>query len=270
MAPFEDNPEYPFEASLRAGFQALAQERGACLEEATLEQLATGELPPREADEARRHIARCGLCDLRLTNLMSLAVTETTMAGEVRENPRPPAAVPVGPPKPRHSRGTWGLIWHPAFAYAVAALVLVVATVRDLRHGSQPKIQGSAEEATAVAKQSSPVAQTPAAAESVAAVTLDRERGPATGIPTVTGHGRSFELTFWVRVTIGHEYEAVISGTSPGAPVTVVPLTDLDALGNAQLVCQRQRFPSGVYELRVRDVAAPNAAPLHFYRFRVQ
>lgn len=271
MARYEGDEEPGFEESMRAGFEAMARERGACLDEATLERLATGLLPAAEAEGARRHIARCGLCDLRSINVANLAVTESKLADGARERVRPTTAVVQGAAtQPAKPRGIWGLIWNPAFAYAVALAALIVpVAMRDSSRGQAKPTQTTRQEQPPSVGATAETGKPPAA-RPVVFVSLDRVRGAGAGVPLVSG-SQDFALGFWVKETAGHEYEAMIRAHGAAKPLVIAKLGTSDGMGNFRLACDRSRFARGDYELIVRDVgASATAEPLHVYRFRVE
>ncbi len=108
MSRPEDIPD-PFDEQLRQAFRTLARHRGACPLEDTLARLAAGLLLDEESQCARRHIAICGICELRFMNLQKEHRKETRR-------------------RPLGAR-LWALVRNPLFAYGLMLLVTVPAVI---------------------------------------------------------------------------------------------------------------------------------------------
>jgi hypothetical protein len=216
--------ERELDDTLRSAFQSLARAKGPCPSNEELAKLLTDEA---EHDEAvRRHVEACGVCEVMLEQLRLFEGPEPSERHRGRG-----AAI---------MDGIGRLLLHPAFAYATAAAVLIVAAVGVVPFGAPH------------ANLQSPAVTSAPAMSAARVIDLNAWRGSQPEQPVPADD--TVILRFTVPTRSEHRYIARILDSDQQA-LGETALGSCDAFGNCEVVLRPRQLGGGARMLRVIEYA---------------
>ena len=222
------NEDKPLDAVLHRGLRALAATKGPCPSIERLLEYQASELSPDEERELKTHLMACGSCEALFLRLENIG-----QAGELPERPA----------------RRLDFLRKPLFPYLVAALlfgVLVIEIGRKTTAGD--------------------VARSAIVAEALPGFELPQTRGR---VDMVVRPGRSdgFVLKFFVPVSKDRRYFAGIRTVTGREVFKPIEISNVDPLGNLELICRTKAFPAGSYVLTISEDGSPRQFQ---YFFQVQ
>ncbi len=211
----------PFATQFAGAFEAARSSTGECPDPETLCAYAEGELGPDETACVRRHVTLCTRCELAISRVYG-----TLSAGQAGEGAR------IRTMAQRIAR----ILWSPAPAYAVAALLLVFAITSGQR--PEPKHPLSTSAAATAA---------PARLLDLNAVRSEAARNPEAHA------GDRVVLSMLIAPRSGGTYWGRITDERGLAAVPEFALTDCDELGNCYVVLDTRSLPASRYDVRISE-----------------
>jgi hypothetical protein len=229
---------------LETGLGAIHHSLEGCPDAAALTGFAAQSLPSDQADRIRAHVSGCGVCDSLLEGLRRFddPLTDTPPGWAAAER-RLRARVFPRPPWRR-----WFL--HPAAAYGIALIAVIVAVIPSRRPVSQPVVAPSA-------------FSSPVDLQSLRAIDVSTTRGAVPNVNLGSEDGLVY-LSFVVDIHRGLRYEASLDR---GAAKVV---TSSDGKGNFALLVTRDGLSPGAHHLVVTEINPASAKVERSFDFPFQ
>jgi hypothetical protein len=243
----------------------LRTARGPCPDDETWLAFQQGTLPPDQAEEVQAHVHLCGTCQADLQVLKRFAQCE---AGELPEPPDWPEVQKRGrerfyafleqqKPVASGDAPSWwlklkGVFLHPAFAYLLLA-ALVYPAYRGLV--GQPEVVTKVVPEKQIVEVEKPGLEI-ASLRTFELRSSERAVRSRPQVVRVDPDEPYFALSFLVPISERPEfiYEVEIRDSQGRVVAVEKSARPQDELGNFFLVCRRDLFSPGRYELQVKEV----------------
>lgn len=256
-----------FEDAIARAFGEARRRKGACPDLELLSRFHERELSSEAAAEIQKHVDLCGRCDLLLEKMREFdeagsAAAEPKNWPQVERRLTKKLKAFVRAQGSGRQRGTVGWFVFLLLGYAIAVLLAYPAYLGMTRGKRlpQPNVSVSLNK-TETPTPAPPFSQLPV-------VDLNIARG-ASGGPTVLALGNSpdFLLTFFMPVHPASRYTVSVVRTDNSMIVPATPLIPSGPSGNFFLLCKRQYFPPGGYDLTVTVTSAKTSRKTAEYKF---